>query len=37
MPKKTIYRDSRTGRIISKKQAAKRSPSTWEKERVNTK
>lgn len=34
MPKKTIYRDSGTGRIISPKQAEKKDPRTWEKERV---
>jgi hypothetical protein len=32
--KKTIYRDSGTGRIISKGQADRRNPRTWEKERV---
>jgi hypothetical protein len=37
MAKKTIYRDSRTGRIISKTQASKRNPATWEKERVKAK
>ncbi len=31
---KTIYRDSGTGRIISKKTAERRNPRTWEKERV---
>ena len=30
----TIRRDSGTGKIISKKQAAKKDPKTWEKERV---
>jgi hypothetical protein len=35
--KKTIYRDSGTGRIISKQQAVRRDPRTWEKERVNKK
>lgn len=34
MAKKTIYRDSDTGRIISKKQADQRDPRTWEKEKV---
>jgi hypothetical protein len=32
--RKTIYRDSKTGRIISKKYAENRNPATWEKERV---
>ncbi len=32
--KRTIYRDSETGRIIKKQQADK-SPKTTEKERVN--
>jgi hypothetical protein len=36
MSKKTIYRDSGTGRIISKPQADRRDPRTWEKERVTT-
>lgn len=33
--KKTIYRDSDTGRIISKQDADRRDPRTVEKERVN--
>jgi hypothetical protein len=36
MLKKTIYRDSGTGRIISPKQAEEKDPHTWKKERVNT-
>jgi hypothetical protein len=35
--KKTIYRDSGTGRIISKTSADRRDPRTWEKERVKAK
>lgn len=34
--KKTIYRDSDSGRIISKPDADRRDPRTWEKERVDT-
>lgn len=34
MATKTIYRDSDTGRIISKTSAERRDPATWEKERV---
>jgi hypothetical protein len=34
--KKTIYRDSGTGRIISKPDADRRDPRTVEKERVST-
>jgi hypothetical protein len=36
MPKRTIYRDSGTGRIIPKKVAEQKDPRTWEKERVDT-
>lgn len=35
MSKRTIYRDSGTGRIISERQADRKDPRTWEKERVN--
>jgi hypothetical protein len=35
MAKRTIYRDSGNGRIISEKQAERKNPNTWEKERVN--
>lgn len=35
MSKRTIYRDSGSGRIISEKQAERKPPATWEKERVN--
>jgi hypothetical protein len=35
MAKKTIYRDSGTGRLISPKKAERQDPRTWEKERVN--
>lgn len=31
---RTVYRDSGTGRILSKEQAAKKSPNTVEKERI---
>jgi hypothetical protein len=36
MPKKAIYRDSGTGRIIPKRETEQRPPNTWEEERVNT-
>jgi hypothetical protein len=36
MPKKTIYRDSGTGRIIPKRVAEQLPRKTWEKERVST-
>jgi hypothetical protein len=36
MSKRTVYRDSGTGRIISKPDAERRPSNTWEKERVNT-
>jgi hypothetical protein len=36
-PKKTIYRDSLTGKILSKPDALKKDPATWEKERVPAK
>jgi hypothetical protein len=29
-----IYRDSRTGRIISQQQAERKNPATWERETV---
>ena len=32
--KRTVYRDSKTGHFISKKQAERKSPATWEKERI---
>lgn len=35
MAKKTIYRDSDSGRIISKNTADRKNPATWEKERVD--
>lgn len=34
MRMRTIYRNSKNGRIISKKQAAKMNPAKWERERV---
>lgn len=34
MQKRTIYRDSKTGKIISKEQAMRKNPATWEKEKV---
>ena len=37
MAKKTIYRDSDSGRIISQTQSTQRDPRTWEKERVTVK
>jgi hypothetical protein len=30
----TIYRDSKTGQIISQSTANRKDPSTWERERV---
>lgn len=36
MPKKTVYRDSGTGKFIPKKKAEHKDPRTWERERVNT-
>lgn len=32
-----IYRDSGTGKIISKEKAEKKNPATWEKEKIRVK
>jgi len=36
MRKRTVYRDSGTGRFLSKPQAERKPRNTWEKERVPT-